>query len=81
MSIKRRFIAGAVCPRCAALDRIVVFERDGQAFRGCVSCDFEEPQPELNAGNEIPTRVNQGEIDKVDTEAQVVQIIPAVSKN
>ncbi|MCP5207793.1 MAG: YheV family putative metal-binding protein [Hahellaceae bacterium] len=80
MSVKRRFIAGAVCPRCAALDRIVVFERDGQAFRGCVSCDFEEPQPELDAGNEIPTRVNQGDADKTEAEAQVVQIIPTIRK-
>jgi hypothetical protein len=81
MSVKRRFIAGAVCPRCAALDRIVVFERDGHAFRGCISCDFEEPQPELNTVNEMPTRVNHGEPDQPEDKAQVVQIIPTVSKN
>jgi len=36
----RRFIAGAVCPRCNALDRIVVFEVDGRTHRECVRCGF-----------------------------------------
>lgn len=81
MSVKRRFIAGAVCPRCAAMDKIVVFERDGSAFRGCVACDFEEPQPELNPVDEMPTRVNQAELDKKDDSVQVVQIIQTVSKD
>ncbi|HEX7034696.1 MAG TPA: YheV family putative metal-binding protein [Pseudomonadales bacterium] len=36
----RRFIAGAVCPECRALDRIVVEEQDGERRRRCVSCGF-----------------------------------------
>jgi uncharacterized protein len=34
----RRFIAGATCPRCRALDRIVVEEHNGVRRRRCVSC-------------------------------------------
>jgi uncharacterized metal-binding protein (TIGR02443 family) len=34
----RRFIAGAVCPECRALDRIVVEEIEGGRRRRCVSC-------------------------------------------
>ncbi len=37
-----RFVAGAVCPACHALDRIVVFVRadDGIERQRCVSCGF-----------------------------------------
>ena len=33
----KRFIAGAVCPRCGVMDRIVV-SGDGEQ-RSCVDCD------------------------------------------
>ena len=41
-SENRRFIAGAVCPRCKAVDRIVVFHREGRDHRECVACGFRE---------------------------------------
>ena len=41
-STKRRFMAGAVCPRCSSMDTIVVFNLDGKDFRECVSCNFKE---------------------------------------
>jgi len=63
MSVTKRFIAGAVCPRCAAMDRIVTFSTDEGHFRECVSCDFSErlPDPEETAAAtaELATRVNQ----------------------
>ncbi len=40
-----RFIAGAVCPNCRELDRIVIKEREGLSFRHCVSCGFSEEKP------------------------------------
>lgn len=36
----KRFIAGAVCPECRAMDRIVVEEHDGERRRRCVSCGY-----------------------------------------
>jgi uncharacterized metal-binding protein (TIGR02443 family) len=58
-STKRRFMAGAVCPRCATLDVIVVYNLDGRDYRECVSCDFkEEMRIHISAG-ELPTRVTQ----------------------
>jgi hypothetical protein len=36
----RRFIAGAVCPECRALDRIVVEEVEAGRRRRCVSCGY-----------------------------------------
>ena len=41
---KRRFIAGAVCPQCRALDRLVLEScGDGvEQQRRCVACGFNE---------------------------------------
>ena len=41
-STKRRFMAGAVCPRCSKMDTIVVYNLEGKDFRECVACDFKE---------------------------------------
>jgi uncharacterized metal-binding protein (TIGR02443 family) len=37
-----RFIAGAVCPSCRALDRIIVENDAGARSRRCVECGFVE---------------------------------------
>jgi hypothetical protein len=63
------------------MDRIVVFEREGEAFRGCTACDFEEAMPEAGPATEIPTRVNKADLEKADTPVQVVRIIQAVTKH
>lgn len=44
--IKKRFIAGATCPECKAFDSIAVFEEGGVQRLQCVSCGYEERQPE-----------------------------------
>jgi len=73
-STKRRFMAGAVCPRCSTMDSIVVYNLDGKDFRECVSCEFKE-EMRLNIGSgELATRVNHQEED-----AQVVQVINIIS--
>jgi uncharacterized metal-binding protein (TIGR02443 family) len=41
-----RFIAGAICPKCKELDRIVVKEMNNILIRQCVSCGFAEDKPE-----------------------------------
>lgn len=50
-SEQRRFIAGAVCPRCEMVDRLVAFHRDGRDHRECVACGF----CEAGAGTPVPT--------------------------
>ena len=56
----KRFIAGAICPRCSAMDRIRSWEQHGIRYRDCVSCDFFEQLPiEDDPILEVPTRVNQ----------------------
>ena len=71
--IRRRFIAGAVCPRCAAMDRIVV-DLDTDR-RECVACGFNESRP-LAAGSEEPkTRVNRASARRVETCAEPVKLV------
>ncbi len=78
----RRFIAGAVCPRCGAMDRIVV--DTGTDRRECVACGFGEDRPEAAppAGGkpvapprELPTRVTRPAARRVETPAETVTLI------
>ena len=41
MATPKRFIAGAVCPRCAEMDKIMMFTTDDDdQVRECVACGF-----------------------------------------
>ena len=40
--MKPRFVAGAVCPQCQAVDRIVIETLEGEKHRRCVACGFSE---------------------------------------
>lgn len=70
--MKRRFIAGAICPQCQAVDRLVVEEVEGTARRRCVSCGFSDVPP---AGPEVtlPTRFVRRGLD--DTEAKPIKLL------
>ncbi len=74
---RRRFIAGAVCPRCGAMDKIVVDLDDDT--RSCVACDFTEARPKAppaeQAVQELPTRVNRGKARRVETPAEPVRLL------
>lgn len=73
-STKRRFMAGAVCPRCSSMDSIVVFNLDGKDFRECVNCDFKEEMRLNIATSELETRVNHS--DEQQDDVQVINILP-----
>lgn len=58
-----RFIAGAVCPECGAMDRLQLLDLDGEPGRRCVACGHEdrlesassrEPKTRLGADQRIP---------------------------
>ena len=71
---RRRFIAGAVCPRCGEMDKIVV-DLDTQR-RECVACDFSEARPEdSQKQQELPTRVSRPAARRVETPAEVVTLV------
>lgn len=80
---RRRFIAGAVCPRCALMDKILVDMDTDQ--RLCISCGFSEERPGLPAESpaavaapkvaELPTRVSRAAARRVETPAERVTLI------
>jgi hypothetical protein len=88
---RRRFIAGAVCPRCARMDKIVVNLDTDQ--RECVACGFSEERPgrdrpdsyqaatqfatTMDTGpiREVPTRVSRAAARRVETPAQAITLI------
>lgn len=37
-----RFIAGAVCPKCGAMDRLQIIADDDERTRRCVSCGHQD---------------------------------------
>ena len=41
----RRFIAGAVCPECQKMDKIVTYKQDGEDIAECVSCGYVSQRP------------------------------------
>jgi len=44
--IKKRFIAGATCPKCKALDTMALTKENGVETVTCVSCGDQMSQPE-----------------------------------
>lgn len=84
----KRFIAGAVCPRCAELDKLVMYtDANNHQVRECVRCGYQDvmtdngPQPATPA--EVTTRVNQPRLGEQplahEDEIQVVNIMQPAS--
>ncbi|MCY4043640.1 MAG: YheV family putative metal-binding protein [Cellvibrionales bacterium] len=78
--ILRRFIAGATCPECHQMDKIVMFDDEsGQRFRECVACGFKEEMNDQPQQKEIKTRVNQPKLGEKplahEEEVQAVKIL------
>lgn len=77
--MKRRFIAGAICPACEKLDKVVMFDDDnGERWRECVSCGFKDLLIEQPL-DEVKTRVNQAPLGEKplahETPLELVSII------
>ncbi|MDC0660988.1 YheV family putative zinc ribbon protein [Marinobacter sp. SS21] len=73
MASPKRFIAGAVCPRCAEMDKIVMYSNDEGQFRECVACGYSDKQGEAEPQvTELDTRVNQRKNEDDHTVKQVV---------
>ena len=78
--LKKRFIAGAVCPKCEQMDKLMMYDtEDHQRFRECVSCGFKELLVEQSEPDELTTRVNQARPGEQalahEDEVQVVSIM------
>ncbi|MEH6625452.1 MAG: YheV family putative zinc ribbon protein [Motiliproteus sp.] len=78
MTVKR-FIAGAVCPRCGEMDRLRTWRDDVREYRECVDCGYDDAmrldgsaEPE-----ELKTRVNKEPEQKLASSSeQVIKFVP-----
>ena len=73
---KKRFIAGAVCPKCAAMDTVFTYKLNEQDWRACVNCDFNEAMYFAPQVQELETRVNL-DADEKAAQTQVIKILGA----
>jgi uncharacterized metal-binding protein (TIGR02443 family) len=71
----KRFIAGAVCPKCGAMDTVRSFTIEERMVRECVMCDFSDEMSASGEAQELPTRVNQADKLVLEQGEQVVKII------
>ncbi|MFW2076404.1 YheV family putative zinc ribbon protein [Acinetobacter sp. ULE_I010] len=65
--MKRRFIAGAKCPKCEAMDRIVMLTQDDAEWIECIECGYSENRP---------THVDAPEEPAIPDEIGVIQFKP-----
>ncbi|MFT3929083.1 MAG: YheV family putative zinc ribbon protein [Spongiibacteraceae bacterium] len=82
--MQRRFIAGAVCPRCSEMDKIVMYDNElGERVRECVSCGYRDALDERGNPTELATRVNQPRAGEKplshEDEVRVINIVDASS--
>ncbi len=74
MNTKKRFIAGAVCPKCGEQDVLQMYRQDDAEYRECVDCGFKDKLVFKPQMSELTTRVNKTEED-IQKETQVVKLI------
>ena len=78
---KKRFIAGAVCPECRELDRIVVeyalveLDDNEMSRRRCVSCGFADEFGAEDLTGTLPVPRGRPEKRRDDSAAQPVQAV------
>lgn len=77
----QRFIAGAACPSCGLLDKIVIEPEADR--RRCVNCGFSEDrpgEPELPPVEPV-TRVTRAAARRVETPAEPVTMVVPTDRN
>lgn len=45
--LKKRFIAGVTCPKCNALDKIILLTSLDQEWIECIACNYKDKRPEF----------------------------------
>ena len=73
-NVIKRFIAGAVCPRCSEMDKLVVYRQDERDYRECVSCDFAEEMLFTQPSADLETRANR------DLDRQAIKFVDVSEK-
>lgn len=80
MKIVKRFIAGAVCPKCGQMDKLVTYKQDERQFRECVNCGFSDEMRVNYVGRELETRVNRTSEERA-TSIRAVKLVDPATPN
>ena len=51
--MKKRFIAGAICPKCKAMDTMALTKENGVEKVTCISCGEQMAQPEQHIEKQV----------------------------
>jgi hypothetical protein len=51
--VKKRFIAGAICPKCKAMDTLALTKENGVETVTCVTCGAQMSQPEAHVEKDV----------------------------
>lgn len=51
--MKKRFIAGAICPKCKAMDTLALTKEQGVEQVTCVNCGEQMTQPESHIAKQV----------------------------
>lgn len=72
MKIIKRFIAGAVCPRCGEMDCIRTYRDEEREHKECVRCDYTDSMrlDGVVETEELETRVNRDKTPQLEESAQ-----------
>lgn len=65
--MKKRFIAGAKCPKCEAIDRIVMLTTTEDEWIECIECGYSENRP---------THIDEPVTPAIPDEIGVIQFKP-----
>lgn len=59
IQVKKRFIAGATCPKCKAVDTLMLYKENGVEKIECVDCHHKQSQVEEKVAKAVaaPTEV------------------------
>lgn len=75
--IKKRFIAGAVCPSCGEMDTIQMYsDASGTQIKQCVECEYSErlhSEPKLEG--ELPDARISREEKVLEDNVEIVRIV------
>jgi len=82
----KRFIAGAVCPKCSEMDKLVMYKNeDDRETRECVACGYQdvmkteaEMAEEAAQAAQITTRVTPEGAPLRDDGEQAIKIFDAI---
>lgn len=76
---KKRFIAGAVCPKCSEMDKLVMFNNEeGKQTRECIACGYlDVMKDETDTPEELKTRVTPEGKAVRDDDEQPIKIFEA----